>query len=92
MSRCRSRDVSEADSLATLESSSCRTGCLTQDHESWGACARAANLQTQVGDQVTANRRLETNLAEYRKVRAQGLQPQSIRRPFVEATKRANDA
>jgi hypothetical protein len=70
----------------------CRSGCLTKDHESWGACAKASNLHTLVGDTVHANRRLETNLAEYRKVRAQNIQPQSIRRPFVEAAKRAADA
>lgn len=72
--------------------SNCRSGCPTQDHESWGACARASNLYTLVGDTVHANRRLEHNLAEYRKVRAQGIQPQSIRRPFVEAAKQAADA
>lgn len=72
--------------------SNCRSGCVTQDHGSWGACARAANLQTQVGDGVDANRRLDTNLAEYRKARAQGLQPQSIRRTYVEATKKAAGA
>lgn len=71
--------------------SNCRTGCPTQDHESWGACARAANFSTLVGDVVDANRRLERNLAEYRAVRKQGIQPQSIRRPFVEAAKKAND-
>lgn len=71
---------------------SCRSGCPTQDHRSWGECARASNLHTLVGETVDANRRLETNLAEYRKVRAQGIQPQSIRRPFVEAAKKASGA
>ena len=73
--------------------SNCRSGCPTPGaHATWGECARAANLQTQVGDVVDANRKLARNLDEYRRVRAQGLQPQSIRRPFVEATKRAADA
>lgn len=70
----------------------CRSACATRDHESWGACAKAANLSTLVGDVVDANRRLETNLAEYRKVRKQGIQPKSIRRTAVEASKIANDA
>lgn len=81
-----------ADSPANFESSKCRSGCPTQDHETWGECARAANLQTLVGDQVEANRRLEGNLAEYRKVRAQGIQPKSIRRTYVEAAKKASGA
>lgn len=72
--------------------SSCRSGCPTQDHESWGACARAANLQTLVGDTVQANHQMERDLAEYARARKQGLQPQSIRRLFVEATKKAADA
>jgi len=41
---------------------------------------------------VDANRRLEANLAEYRKVRKQGIQPKSIRRTAVEASKIATGA
>lgn len=75
-----------------MSSPNCRTGCPTQDHESWGACARASNFSTLVGDGVTANRQMERDLSEYRSLRRQGLQPQSVRRPFVEATKKAADA
>jgi hypothetical protein len=41
---------------------------------------------------VDANRRLEANLAEYRRVRKQGIQPKSIRRTYVEAAKKAANA
>lgn len=71
---------------------SCRSACRTQDHGSWGACARAANLSTQVGDAVDANRRLARNLDEYRRVRKQGIQPISLRRTYVEAAKKAAGA
>jgi hypothetical protein len=71
----------------------CRSGCPTPGaHGTWGECARSANLHTLVGDHVTANRQMERDLGEYRRARAQGLQPQSVRRPFVEATKRASGA
>jgi len=72
--------------------SNCRTACATQNHASWGECARASNISTQVGPVVDANRRLENNLSEYRKVRKQGIQPKSIRRAAVEASKVVNDA
>lgn len=72
--------------------SNCRSGCPDQNHESYGACLKASNFHTLVGDAVHDNRKLERNLQAYRDVRAQGIQPQSIRRPFVEASKRAADA
>lgn len=53
---------------------------------------RAANVSTMVGDGVQINRQGEKDLAEYARLRKQGLQPQSIRRPFVEATKKAAGA
>lgn len=72
--------------------SNCRTGCLTKDHESYGACLRAANLSTMVGDTVQINQQGERDLAAYREARRQGLQPQAIGRNFVEATKKAAGA
>lgn len=72
--------------------SKCRSGCTTQDHSSWGECARSANLSTMVGGSVQANRQMETDLAEYRKVRKQGIQPKSVKRPAVEAAKIATGA
>lgn len=73
-------------------SANCRSGCPTQDHESYGACLRAANISTMVGDSVQVNRQGERDLAEYDRVRRMGLQPKSVRRPYVEATKKAAGA
>ena len=57
---------------------SCRSGCLTKDHESWGACARAANLKVSAvmeSAHTDAWRKTETDLAAYRTARANGIQP-----------------
>lgn len=54
---------------------SCRTGCLTKDHASWGECARAAQLQ--IGD-LTGQGELRTTdkrLGAYAQARSLGLQP-----------------
>lgn len=54
---------------------SCRTGCPTKDHASWGECARQMNLQigdlTGQGDAKVTDRRLNA----YADARRQGLQP-----------------
>lgn len=58
---------------------SCRTGCPTQDHASWGECARTMNLQigdlTGHGDAKVTDKRLSA----YANARRQGLQPQTTR-------------
>lgn len=58
---------------------SCRTGCLTKDHASWGECARAMNLQ--VGDLTGEGQRIVTDrrLGAYADARRQGLQPASTK-------------
>jgi hypothetical protein len=73
--------------------SNCRTGCPTPGaHESWGACARAANLSTMVGEGVQINQQGEKDLAEYARVRKMGIQPKSVKRPAVEAAKKVAGA
>lgn len=59
---------------------SCRTGCPTQDHDSWGACLRAANLnvaycQHVKGLDATAQKKWDKELDLYASARAQGIQP-----------------
>ena len=57
----------------------CRSGCPTQDHDSWGACARAANLRVAYcgigGGDATAQKKWDAELNLYRSARAQGIQP-----------------
>ena len=51
----------------------CREGCRTQDHSSWGECARAANLRIQ-GEMVAKNNK---DLNRYAYARSLGLQPKN---------------
>lgn len=73
----------------------CRSGCPTQDHASWGECARAANLRVAYcgigGGDATAQKRWDEDLALYRSARAQGIQPDGTTRPKVEAAIKASD-
>lgn len=65
----------------------CRTGCPTQDHESWGACARAARLRVAYcgigGGDATAQKQWDSELEDYRKARAAGIQPDGTTRNKV---------
>lgn len=58
----------------------CRTGCPTQDHENWGECLRASNLEFSTGDANSAksmsDRKWNAELEAYRSARAQGIQPE----------------
>lgn len=61
----------------------CRTGCLTQDHESWGECLRASNIQMNTGDanssRTITKKANDQELALYREARKQGIQPDSTK-------------
>lgn len=64
----------------------CRSGCPTGGHASWGECARAANLVVAgVGESAARTRAWDNDLRAYREARAQGIQPASTRRSDVEA-------
>ena len=61
----------------------CRTGCYTQDHDSWGDCLRASNIQMSTGDangnlvgNGWTNKKWDNELKLYRDARAQGIQPE----------------
>lgn len=60
----------------------CRTGCATQDHASYGACLRAANLQVGWARSATDptldrsyEKRKQRELDLYATARAAGIQP-----------------
>lgn len=74
----------------------CTSSCLTQDHSSWGECARSKNLRIgycgQGGGDATAQRKLDSELQAYRDARAQGIQPDGTTREKVEdAVRRSNE-
>ena len=58
----------------------CRSACPTQDHASWGACARAANVQTMwlggTGPSLGDVRRWHANNARYRESLVHGVTPE----------------
>ena len=57
----------------------CRTGCPTGGHSTWGECARAANIQ--IDKHGLQHRDVEkdkdSRLSRYQDARQQGLQPAS---------------
>jgi hypothetical protein len=56
----------------------CRSGCPTQDHASWGDCARSAGFQ--LGDLGTGRKaHVDKRLNTYAKARSLGLQPEGTK-------------
>jgi hypothetical protein len=71
--------------------SNCRSGCPSQDHASWGECARAARLQ--IGDLGSGVKRYtDARLNAYADARRQGLQPEGTHLSQVRAAIEAADA
>lgn len=69
----------------------CRTGCPTQNHGSWGECARSANIRTiwvqhTKGLEKSKDDHHERELQRYRDARRQGIQPASTKtKDIIEA-------
>lgn len=74
----------------------CRTGCKTQDHATWGECARAAHLRVAYcgvgGGDATAQKQWDNELDLYRQARAQGIQPDGTKTNQIMAAIKASDA
>lgn len=75
--------------MSTL--SKCRTGCPTQDHESWGECARASNIGVSNDPIAAAIKNTDRELSAYRDARKQGIQPASTRMKDIQKAVRASD-
>jgi len=73
----------------------CRTGCLTQDHTSWGDCLRASNIQMNPGDadsnKMMTSKKWNGELDAYSAARAQGIQPAGTKRSQIEAALKASE-
>jgi hypothetical protein len=70
----------------------CRSGCRTQDHESWGACARAARFHTAGLAQRDEYKEFDRELRDYESAVTQGIQPKSTRRSDIdEAVQLSNE-
>lgn len=79
----------------------CRTACATQDHASWGECARQAALRigyaaSAKGWDASTQRRWDAELQSYRDARAAGVQPAGTStaqiRAAVDLSERAGSA
>ena len=57
--------------------SNCRTGCPTQDHESYSQCLQESNLQMSTGDagRPSSQKKWDAELNAYQSARKQGIQP-----------------
>ena len=66
----------------------CRSGCPTQDHDSWGECARAANFHTNGVHQRTEYKAYDKELSDYASARMVGLQPKTTRQRDIDRAKR----
>jgi hypothetical protein len=71
--------------------SKCRSGCPTQDHESWGDCARASNIG--ITNEVVAGsiKNTDKELSAYRDARKLGIQPASTKMADIQKAVRASD-
>lgn len=75
---------------------SCRTGCLTKNHESYAACLkdgapRVLYANSAKGFDYSTEKKWNSDLDAYKAARAEGLQPASTKREAVEAARRISD-
>lgn len=67
---------------------SCRSGCRSRSHESWGACVRAAGITvTPVDGQA---KRIDHELSSYAAARKQGIQPAGTSKAQIDAAVRVS--
>lgn len=62
--------------------SNCSSGCLTQDHATYGECLKAKNSSVagmQPSQEYKRRDLWQTEIKEYRAARAQGIQPKSTK-------------
>ena len=71
--------------------SKCRTGCPTQNHESWGDCLRAANLSISNLTVMADIKNTDKELSAYREARKQGIQPATTKMKDIQNAVRASD-
>lgn len=67
----------------------CRSGCLTQDHATYGECLRSARIRTTTA--FAGMKHTDSELAEYRQLRKEGIQPAGTTRRALDAAKAMSD-
>lgn len=74
----------------------CSSSCRTQDHPNYGACLRAKNLRVSnlteaSGVSASTQKRVDKELDQYEKARAEGIQPRTTRAADVKAALSISD-
>lgn len=72
----------------------CRTGCPTQDHESWAQCAKASNISVTAvinSPQQGMFEQTKRELRAYRELRNSGIQPEGTTMDKIAAAKAATE-
>lgn len=74
----------------------CRSGCKTQDHDSYTACLQDAGVGTyliraSMGECGTAQKKWDRELESYRQARREGIQPDGTKQKKIDAARRASD-
>lgn len=72
--------------------SKCRTGCKTQDHESYGDCLRDSNISFGNEQVIGTLKKNEKELTAYRDARKLGIQPASTRMKDIQKAVRVSEA
>lgn len=72
----------------------CRSACKTQDHATWGECARAAELRVSAIAPHNQEKYDHTHkeLRAYRQARSEGIQPEGTTMAKIEQAKAATKA
>lgn len=75
----------------------CRSGCPTQDHDSYAHCLRSSGLRVAYCDSVnrrdfTRQKRWDAELASYRTAVKSGIQPAGTDRRSIDRANRISDA
>ncbi len=70
----------------------CRSGCPTQDHASWGECARSVHIGLWFSAEVQRENAWNNELAEYRSARRNGIQPASTQTKDIRKAVAASNA
>lgn len=74
----------------------CRSGCKTQDHATWGDCLRAAevgvyHVAVSKGFDATAQKKWDAELEGFRKASAEGIRPDGTKWKKIDQARRLSD-
>ena len=70
----------------------CASTCTTRDHRTWGECVRAKGVQVNPNlMHVGAQKKMDSELQNYRDARRQGVQPASVTQKAIDQAMAISD-